>query len=118
MFQMAEVTVLRELSAAILERTQWFGVPPPLVQRGCVWPRSEKHVDSGPGNGWCRAETPQDRRSKGGRDRIVTMKRLDGQESRRERPLSLESGSSSGYGDGLRFDNGEMSVRGDAGLRR
>jgi len=32
-FQMAEVAVLRELFAAILERIQWFGVPPPLVQR-------------------------------------------------------------------------------------
>lgn len=33
-FQMAEVAVPRELFAAILERIQWFGVPPPLVQRG------------------------------------------------------------------------------------
>ncbi len=32
-FQMAEVAVPRELFAAILERIQWFGVPPPLVQR-------------------------------------------------------------------------------------
>ncbi len=30
-FQMAEVAVPRELFAAILERIQWFGVPPPLV---------------------------------------------------------------------------------------
>jgi hypothetical protein len=29
-FQMAEVAVPRELLAAILERIQWFGVPPPL----------------------------------------------------------------------------------------
>ena len=29
-FQMAEVAVPRELFAAILERIQWFGVPPPL----------------------------------------------------------------------------------------
>jgi hypothetical protein len=32
-FQMAEVAVPRELFAAILERIQRFGVPPPLVQR-------------------------------------------------------------------------------------
>ena len=31
-FQMAEVAVPRELFAAILERIQRFGVPPPLVQ--------------------------------------------------------------------------------------
>ncbi len=33
-FQMAEVAVPRELFAAILERISWFGVPPPLAQRG------------------------------------------------------------------------------------
>jgi hypothetical protein len=33
-FQLAEVAVPRELFAAILNRTQWFGLPPPLVQRG------------------------------------------------------------------------------------
>jgi hypothetical protein len=33
-FQLAEVAVPRELFAAILERIQWFGVPPPLVQCG------------------------------------------------------------------------------------
>ncbi len=33
-FQMAEVAVPRELFAAILERIQRFGVPPPLVPRG------------------------------------------------------------------------------------
>jgi hypothetical protein len=33
-FQMAKVAVSRGLFAAILERIQWFGVPPPLVQRG------------------------------------------------------------------------------------
>ncbi len=33
-FQLAEVAVPRELFAAILERIQRFGVPPPLVQRG------------------------------------------------------------------------------------
>jgi hypothetical protein len=33
-FQMAEVAVLHALFAAILERIQRFGVPPPLVQRG------------------------------------------------------------------------------------
>ncbi len=33
-FQMAEVSVPRELFAAILERIQRFGVPPPLPQRG------------------------------------------------------------------------------------
>jgi len=33
-FQMAEVAVPRELFAAILERIQWFGVPPPLLHRG------------------------------------------------------------------------------------
>ena len=33
-FQMAEVAVPRELFAAILERIQRFGVPPPLVRRG------------------------------------------------------------------------------------
>ncbi len=33
-FQMAEVAVARELFAAILERIQRFGVPPPLVPRG------------------------------------------------------------------------------------
>jgi hypothetical protein len=33
-FQMAEVAVPGELFAAILERIQRFGVPPPLVQRG------------------------------------------------------------------------------------
>ncbi len=32
-FQMAEVAVPRELFAAILERTQRFGVPPPLLRR-------------------------------------------------------------------------------------
>ncbi len=32
-FQMAEVAVPRELFAAILERIQRVGVPPPLVQR-------------------------------------------------------------------------------------
>ena len=32
-FQMAEVAVPRDLFARILERIQWFGVPPPLVQR-------------------------------------------------------------------------------------
>jgi hypothetical protein len=33
-FQMAEVAVPREMFAAILDRIQRFGVPPPLVQRG------------------------------------------------------------------------------------
>ncbi len=33
-FQLAEVAVPRDLFAAILERIQRFGVPPPLVQRG------------------------------------------------------------------------------------
>ena len=33
-FQMAEVAVRREEFAAILDRPQRFGVPPPLVQRG------------------------------------------------------------------------------------
>ena len=33
-FQMAEVAVPRELFAAILERIQRLGVPPPLVRRG------------------------------------------------------------------------------------
>ena len=33
-FQMAEVAVPRELFAAIQDRIQRFGVPPPLVQRG------------------------------------------------------------------------------------
>ncbi len=33
-FQMAEVAVPRDLFAAILDRIQRFGVPPPLVQRG------------------------------------------------------------------------------------
>jgi len=33
-FQMAEVAVPHELFAAILERIQRFGVPPPLLQRG------------------------------------------------------------------------------------
>ena len=33
-FQLAEVVVPRELFAAILERIKWFGVPPPLIQRG------------------------------------------------------------------------------------
>ena len=33
-FQMAEVAVPCDLFAAILERIQRFGVPPPLVQRG------------------------------------------------------------------------------------
>ena len=32
-FQMAEVTVPREMFAAILDRIRGFGVPPPLVQR-------------------------------------------------------------------------------------
>ncbi len=31
---LAEVAVPRELFAAILERIQRFGVPPPLVRRG------------------------------------------------------------------------------------
>ena len=31
-FQLAEVAVPRDLFARILERIQWFGVPPPLVQ--------------------------------------------------------------------------------------
>ena len=34
-FQMAEAVVPRQLFAAILDRIQRFGVPPPLVQRGC-----------------------------------------------------------------------------------
>jgi hypothetical protein len=34
-FQLAEVAVPRELFAAILDRIQRFGVPPPLGQRGC-----------------------------------------------------------------------------------
>jgi hypothetical protein len=33
-FQLAEVAVPRELFAAILDRIQRIGVPPPLVQRG------------------------------------------------------------------------------------
>jgi hypothetical protein len=33
-FQMAEVAVPRELFAAIIERIQRFGVPPPLLRRG------------------------------------------------------------------------------------
>ncbi len=33
-FQMAEVAVPRKLFAAILERIQRFGVPPPLVHGG------------------------------------------------------------------------------------
>ena len=34
MFQMAEVAVPRESFAAILDRIQRVGVPPPLVRRG------------------------------------------------------------------------------------
>ena len=33
-FQMAETVVPRRLFAAILDRIQRFGVPPPLLQRG------------------------------------------------------------------------------------
>ena len=33
-FQLSEVAVSRELFAAILDRIQQFGVPPPLVPRG------------------------------------------------------------------------------------
>jgi len=33
-FQLAKVAVPRELFAAILERIQWFGVPPPLADDG------------------------------------------------------------------------------------
>jgi hypothetical protein len=33
-FQLAEAAVPRELFALILDRIRWFGVPPPLVQRG------------------------------------------------------------------------------------
>ncbi len=33
-FQMAEVAVPRELFAAILDRIQRFGVPPPLMRHG------------------------------------------------------------------------------------
>ena len=33
-FQVAEVAVPRELFTRTLERIQWFGVPPPLEQRG------------------------------------------------------------------------------------
>jgi len=33
-FQLADVAVPLDLLAAILERIQRFGVPPPLVQRG------------------------------------------------------------------------------------
>ena len=33
-FQMAEVAVLWDLIAVILERIQRLGVPPPLLQRG------------------------------------------------------------------------------------
>jgi hypothetical protein len=33
-FQFTEVAVPRDLFARILERIRWFGVPPPLVQRG------------------------------------------------------------------------------------
>ncbi len=33
-FQMAEAAVPREMFAAILERIQRFGVPPPLFRRG------------------------------------------------------------------------------------
>ena len=33
-FQLAEVALSRELFAAILDRIQWYGVPPPLVRRG------------------------------------------------------------------------------------
>lgn len=33
-FQLAEVAVPRELFAAILDRVQRLGVPPPLIQRG------------------------------------------------------------------------------------
>ncbi len=33
-FQMAEVAIPRDLFAAILDRIQRFGVPPPLVQHG------------------------------------------------------------------------------------
>jgi hypothetical protein len=38
MFQMAEVSVSRELFAAMLDRIQRFGVPAPLVQGGRVSP--------------------------------------------------------------------------------
>ncbi len=43
-FQMAEVAVPRELFAAILERIQRFGVPPPLVRDGRRLCTSEKLV--------------------------------------------------------------------------
>ena len=33
-FQVAEGAVPRELFARMLERIQWFGMPPPLVQGG------------------------------------------------------------------------------------
>lgn len=33
-FQLAEVTVPRKLFAAVLERIQRFGMPPPLEERG------------------------------------------------------------------------------------
>ena len=33
-FQLAEVAVPRDLFTLILDRIRWFGVPPPLMQRG------------------------------------------------------------------------------------
>jgi len=51
-FQLAEVAVVRELFAAILERIQRFGVPPPLIQRGSG---SGKHSWLGcRSSGWAR----------------------------------------------------------------
>lgn len=44
------------------------------------------------------------------RDRIVAMKRSDGQEPGRDRPLLFESGGAFAYKGGLRIDKWETSV--------
>ena len=47
--QMAEMAVLRELFAAILERMQRYGVPPPFVQHRCLSRLGNEHDDFGRG---------------------------------------------------------------------
>ena len=55
-FQMAEVAAPHELFAAVLERIQWLGVPPPRAQ--CGWPpRSNEKTEDRQGRTWRRAET-------------------------------------------------------------
>jgi hypothetical protein len=88
-FQMAEVAVPSELFAAILDRIQRFGVPPPLVQRGWrMCPTKSWRFEGA--RGWRCAETGRDRPRRGVSGGIGRLERGNGRGLRPRRPSCVE----------------------------